>query len=1073
MRRTRCYILLMLCLLLPAIAIAQAGDKTLFELQRGADGNYRLHFRTGKISFSQDQDNQLTLSVDGMANMAPGKGQPALPQTSRLLILPRGAELRVERWQQSESEILSLPDGKVLAPWQGAMVKDAEPMTVLPDKEVYSTDSFMRWSDPMEIENLGVMGNRQIFRITMHPVAYNPVTHELSVTQVLSATLITTSPTLPAFESQFPKRYLIVSRQQFREGLQPFVRWKQQEGYRVEEIYADTNRRDSVKALIYEAFGDGLTTPWPCYILIVGDAAQIQAYTGTTRPAGLGTHPTDLYYADHTGDNMPDAILGRWPVSDTAELRAVVEKTLRYERGIDLDTAALHRALLVAGKESQDPAPITTNGQVNYLKREIKRTDASIDTLCHYNPASVSQGRQILSEIRNGVGLLNYTAHCTTSGWSNPPVTFNSIDTLSMHRPTVFINNCCQSNNFTGTCFGEQLLRKPHSGGVAVIGATNSTLWNEDFYWAVGPKYPFSLDPQYDSLRPGAFDPWLGGETNTIGQILVAGNLAVTAFGSPHSRFYWEIYCLFGDPALVPWFGTPQMVQLTVSDTVAVGTMELQVSGTPYATVSAMQGDDQLGVATIGQNGSVLLHFSRPTDNAPILFTATKPRMLPVELTTLSAMPQGKAVAFTDAELANSAARFTLVNLGTDTLFGVSVTVTAADSGAMYASFTAATATYDTLPPQASHTLHMPLHIDRWAPLLDAQISAADASGDSWHLRMSTNLDGTLPELSFTLADSDTMPTAALLCGASYLIGVSTIGICDTLHASVSTLPDGTTTEGAEGWLPVTIGANATHLRLTGHIAHGNYNRNYEYYLNVGGCRDGFGNGLQAYPWQTGGTLPWTVDSAVSHTGSYSLRSGAIDYRQTSSLTLDVLLPSNDSISFWLRTSTEQDYDKLTFTIDGIKRFDASGSFNWRRYAFLISAGAHTLCWRYTKDESTSSGSDCVWLDDVRLPLSLWDTPCGANANDGMLGIIEQCHTSSQLLLFPNPSDGNIKIESTSGNPNSIRINDLYGRVVYAADLGRAAMPASLTLPLPDGIYFVELHTDLGTAHSKLIIIHP
>ncbi len=1073
MPQVRCYILLMLCLLLPAATMAQAGGKALLELKKGTDGGYHLEFRIENIALLQGQDGYITLQADGMQCLAPSECLPALPQSSRLLALPRGTELHIERLQEGDVEMLHLPDGKVLAPWQGAAVKDAEPAAAEPDKAVYATDSLMRWGNPVEVENIGIMGDRQLFRITVHPVAYNPLAKEMAISHHISATLTTTNSSLLTPHPSLPERFLIVSRPQFRDGLQPFVQWKRQEGFRVDELYADTNQRDAVKTLIDGAFGDGLETPWPTYILIVGDAAQIQAYIGTSRPSGLGTHPTDLYYADHTGDNLPDAILGRWPVNDTAELRAVVEKTLRYERGIDLDTAALRRVLLVAGKENQDPAPITTNGHVNYLKREIKLAEPTVDTLCHYNPASTSQGGQILSEIRNGVGLLSYTAHCNTSGWSNPPITFNSIDTLSTQRPTVFVNNCCQSNNFTGTCFGEQLLRKPQSGGVAVIGATNSTLWNEDYYWAVGPKYPFSLDPQYDSLRPGAFDPWLSGEINTIGQMLMAGNLAVTAFGSPYSRFYWEIYCLFGDPSLVPWLGVPEVVQLSVPDTIAVGTMELRVSGTPGAMVSAVQGDELLGVVLLDEHRSALLRLSRPTDTMPVLFTATKPRMLPVELTIPSAMPQGKAVAFTDAILGESQVAFTLVNLGTDTLYGLTVALEAADSGTMYASFMVTPTTFDTLPPQASHTMNLPLTIDRWAPILSTILLATDADGDSWHLLLSTTLNDMLPKLSFELRNTDTIAVNKLHRGGSYLISATPTGYYDTMHISATSLPDGTTFENDGGWLPVTVGDSATHLRLNGYIARGNYSRSYEYYINVGTSRDGFGNGLQAFPWQTGGTLPWTVDSTVSHSGRYSLRSGTIDYRQTSTLTLDVIMPSDDSISFWMRISTEQSYDKLTFAIDGVKHTEASGEFNWRRYAYPITAGTHTLSWRYVKDESTSSGSDCVWLDDVRLPLALWDTPCGSQATDGMAGIADQPSVDNHLRLFPNPSDGKVTISATDGNAKSLHVCDLYGRTVYAADLRSANLPLTLTLPLPDGIYFVELHTDGGTAHSKLIILHP
>lgn len=1062
MKRT--FILLIVCLLASLYVRAQVANSASLGLVVEGDGAYRLEFSIGRVALIPVDGNAVALTVEGMDSRALHEGWPALPQMSRLIALPRGSELRLERWQEGEQEHYVLEEGEVLAPWQGAAVKDAEPRWVAPVKEVYLHDALYR-GDPVAVENLGVMGDRQLFRLTVNPCAYNPVTGEVAVSTDISATLTTTVPPLLDDGGQHPRRFLVVSRHQFRDGLQPFVQWKRQEGFEVEEIYVDTNWRDTVKTVIDDAFGDGEQRPWPRYILLVGDAALIQAYVGTTRPTGLNTHPTDLYYADYTGDYLPDALLGRWPVNDTAELRAVVEKTLRYERGLDADTAALRRVLLVAGRENSEPAPTTTNGQVNYLK--LIFAQEGLDTLCYYNPASSGQRAEILSDMARGVGLLNYTAHCTLAGWSNPAVTFGSVDTIESPMPLFYVNNCCQSNNFTGTCFGEQLLRKPQGGGVAVIGATNSTLWNEDFYWAVGPKYPYSLDPQYDSLRPGAFDRLLSGEAMSASELLVAGNLAVTAFGSPYDRFYWEIYTLFGDPSLVPYLGVSDRVGLSVPDTIAVGTMELRVSGNEGALVTAVQGSELLGLVQLDEHRSSLLRLRRATDTLPVVFTATLAGMLPTEIVAPSVMPHGKAVAFTDATIGEYNAGFTIVNVGTDTVYGVTITLVESDSGAMYASFTADTITFAMLPPGASQTVdYLPLHLGRWAPYMSAVLTATDAAGDYWRLTLCEQMHDMWPHMMFNVRHADTTLATALQAGNDYLVGATPEGYYDTLHVGVTSLPDGAVFENNGGWLPVAVGDSATHLRFTGHIGRGNYSRDYEYYAVVGANIDGFGNGMEAYPWQSSGTLPWTVDSTESHSGRYSLRSGAIDYRQTSVLTIEVFPVTDDSITFWLRTSTEPNYDKLQFSVNGVKYFETWGETAWRRYAYMLRAGSrYTLSWRYSKDESNSEGSDCVWLDDVRLPFSLWDEPCGIGADDNSFVGIAETETV-HAAVYPNPTSGRVTV-SAGSEIERLRILDLYGRTLYEAS--PATMAVTLDLAgLPAGLYIVELHTQDGTSHVKL-----
>jgi hypothetical protein len=83
-------------------------------------------------------------------------------------------------------------------------------------------------------------------------------------------------------------------------------------------------------------------------------------------------------------------------------------------------------------------------------------------------------------------------------------------------------------------------------------------------------------------------------------------------------------------------------------------------------------------------------------------------------------------------------------------------------------------------------------------------------------------------------------------------------------------------------------------------------------------------------------------------------------------LTINVV--SADTVSFYYRVSSEQSWDKFHFLIDDTSQFNASGEIEWTHVAFPISAGSHTLTFRYAKDGSVSSGSDCAWIDNVVLP---------------------------------------------------------------------------------------------------------
>ena len=1067
-------IILILWLLPVCGAVAQRGKAAVMSLNESSDGHITLAFTLGEWGVFDDEDGFSVLRAEGLFSGAGVPGSPDLPTLGTILRMPHGSSLTISDIQGEDgaSETVIESD-RQLRPVAGAWVKDADFPGFFPDKEIYSADRWFRGGDVVELMMLGTMGDDDIYRLTISPIAYNPVRGSLSVCNALRATLRVGIASRRPNPLGLPPRYMIVAPVSFAEGLQPFVDWKRREGFAVTVVYTDTNSRETVKPLIdAEWVSDGQT---PDYLLIVGDAEQIQPYSGTTYPAGLGNHVTDLYYVEHTGDYLPDALVGRWPVSDTAALRAVVEKTLRYEQCIAMDTAALKRLLLVAGKENTTPAPTTTNGQVNYVSGLFSSMFPGLDTVCYHNPSSDTLRTDILNDIAEGVALVNYTAHCTANGWSHPGVTFESVDTLDSDLPLFYINNCCLSNAFNGNCFGERLLRKPLGGGAAVVGATNSTLWNEDYYWSVGPKYPFSLQPERDTLHPGAFDMWaaaIHGNSRaleaTAGAIMAAGNMAVSAFGSPYDKFYWEIYNLLGDPSLRPYIGVPQNLFLSVWDSIDVGATEVRVSGTPGATVSVVQGDRLLAVTTLDEHRSRLVPFYLPVaDSLPVIFTATKAQSVPVADTAWPVLPLWPALSFEALTVGDTSLDVTLVNLGEDTIFSVAVTlapISEADSSdTVHACFTATSLDIDTLLPYQHLPLNLTIDIVRWAPTWRGILSAIQLDGlaTPCMLNVAHLLSDTPPELSFLLLDADSSAATLLEPGTPYILQTQADGICDSIAVTVTALPTGDTLLS-----PFLTPDTLTHLHIEGKAARGRYSRRYDRWMVAGGRNDSFEDGMASYPWNRGTMRPWVLDSTVSHSGGFSMRSAAIDWRQTSDLLLDVFLPEEDSIVFWLKVSSEYNADFLIFSIDGQQSGRWSGGVDWRRRACAIPAGRHTLRWRYVKDDSGSTGSDCAWIDDVRLPMALWDSAYGwfGTIADTTEPTGMQPAENEEVRLYPNPTDGMLSIDN--GEPAEVEITDIVGRRIMKLE-----PCSSITVDLrhvPAGVYIVTTRRNGEEHHTKL-----
>ncbi len=127
---------------------------------------------------------------------------------------------------------------------------------------------------------------------------------------------------------------------------------------------------------------------------------------------------------------------------------------------------------------------------------------------------------------------------------------------------------------------------------------------------------------------------------------------------------------------------------------------------------------------------------------------------------------------------------------------------------------------------------------------------------------------------------------------------------------------------------------------------------------------------FSALPWVLTGDANWTIisDSNV-YQGVYSAKSGAISDSQSSSIEFTIDTGDCEIISFYYKVSSEEGFDGLNFYIDEDSKIigGLSGELDWSEISFNFPAGVHTFKWKYFKDGSSSSGSDCAWLDNIRL----------------------------------------------------------------------------------------------------------
>jgi len=115
------------------------------------------------------------------------------------------------------------------------------------------------------------------------------------------------------------------------------------------------------------------------------------------------------------------------------------------------------------------------------------------------------------------------------------------------------------------------------------------------------------------------------------------------------------------------------------------------------------------------------------------------------------------------------------------------------------------------------------------------------------------------------------------------------------------------------------------------------------------------------------GNANWTRSNSDAYEGSYSMRSGVIDDDQNSTMTLSANTEAG-TFSFYKKVSSESEFDFLTFYIDNVEKDTWSGSIDWSEHTYTIASGNHTFKWVYSKDGSSTGGSDCSWVDFIQLP---------------------------------------------------------------------------------------------------------
>lgn len=1101
-----------------------------------------VNFTAGNISTMDVMTDEGAFSRITMENfhLATEVGMPQIPVMVKLLEIPLcdGISYTIRSSRYSDFSAAELGIQHPLFPAQPSYTKSyTGPVEFVKNAEAYRTNALYH-RDLIAVEKSGVMRNINIATVYFSPMQYNPVTDTYRIYEDVTVEFTFENADIPATyqmknlhgnavfnglqsrvinpihsdsrESTFnrPIKYLIVAHSMFRDQLDNFVTWKKRQGLMVEIVYTDeanvgtttTSIANFIKAEYTNATEDN---PAPTYVLLVGDIAQIPVFN--TQVSGE-SHKTDLYYFTWTtGDNYPDCYYGRFSAQNANHLANILEKTMQYEQYTMPDPSYLDDAVLVAGTDG-NYGPTHANGQINYLSNNYVNTAYGFSNVHVHLYNSSSQAAQIRAEIGAGVGYSNYTAHCGSDGWSDPEFNTNQIQSMNnADRYGFMIGNCCLSNKFDDNeCFGEAQLRADKKGSVAYIGGSNSTLWNEDFYWSVGVRSSITATNTYDASHLGAYDRLFhthGEEFSdwyvTGGSIIQGGNLSVESSTSSYKLYYWEIYHLMGDPSILPWLSQAEEMDVTVPEAMVSGTNTLQITAVPYAYVALTANGEVIAASTADATGTATLNFDPATTENTYEVAITAQNYQPYFHTIIAIEPEGPYVVttdvhVTDGQLANYGATITLDatlrNLGVaaannisasiattseqvtitnnsisatslandaqqvfDGAFGIQIADDIADLTTVHFTITTNYNGNQTTTTNYNLRLNAPIlgNVNSQATELEGDNNGAINPGETATLRITTRNTG----------------HAAAIGTYSHLRTACPGVTIENDDLYLGDIPDG---ENIVSEFTIQIGEDISEpfiIPFIHNIYAGAYSITDTVYIFVGQCIEDFETGdFSKFPWSSTGNYAWTVTSSNAFEGSYcAVSKSGMSYGNRSTLTLNIHAASNDSISFYRRFTVGNGWygsNEFRFYVDGNILETLSSNTSWSRAAFPISAGSHTLKFEYYA-AAYGGNAGVAAIDYINFPMDGEMGPLAIEENGiGILGV------------YPNPASEQVTITlpETDNKGYTLALFDLNGNRILTRNISGAENGYTLNIKhLASGAYILSVFNDEHVYTGKVI----
>lgn len=1104
------YIFAWLLFLLPFALFSQQNKAFQFVSEQNCKITLRFELPDYQFKSVQTPEGDARYIVAQGAGRVLESGAPDLPYFASSVIIDDTRKTTISI-SNIESEIISTP---LIVPSKGNLIRTQNPSEVAYIfGNSYQTNAFL----PKDIVQLN---DPYIFRdfrgqtVRFNPFRYNAVTGQL---QIISKAVIeiktvnelsSSNPLfrsgatkisrefLPLYNHHFlntgTKAYiplaengdlLIICHDAFMNAMQPFVDWKIRKGIKTSIVSVSSigNSIQAIQSFINQQYLNNSIG----YVILVGDIAQIASPTA----AGGKSDPT---YGMITGtDAYPEVIVGRLSAETVADVTTQVSRIVNYEVTPSV-TNLFSKFIGIASEEGPGD-----DGELDYEHvRNIKNKLMSY----HYTSelefyegtrgGSDQSGNPTATQVRDGInpgtGAIVYTGHGSSTSWGTSGFSNSNINSLSNSNCLPFIwSVACVNGEFdSGTCFAERWMRATNNGqAIGAVGAFMSSInqsWNPPMR---------AQDEMVDILR----ESYANNKTRTFGGISLNGCMNMNdVYGSAGDEMTltWHI---FGDPTMLVRTTSPLNMTVNHTPGIQLGTSSLSINCNVEGALVCFSMNNEIIARGFVQNGICSLSFAplasvgigkitvsafnyTPYLNDIPVIAGSDPFISVVNWlakdpqgTIMSGVNAGQSVGLNlsfsnignqhsvnvNAQLSTSSSFVTIVN-GSCSIGDVTVGQTI-DLDCFTISIADGTADQSvaqllvTITDENGHTWTQPISIVINAPkIVVTSFTLIDNNGNN-NGRLDLSETVTLSFWQKNTGHAQSTNGAGNLSPGNQLLAVTnnqpyaSLAVNDSVYTQIQL----TTTSSSE---------NGKWYALNYTSAAGAYSDNLVFNLKIGGVFDPAENNNFVYD-PVYSDSPWFIDNQEKFQGESSYRSGQINDGGFSVMEKEFTSFADDSISFMIKLSCEENWDFLKFYIDNDEKARWSGESGWQRVAFFVPEGLHTVKWEYAKDEIYNAGADAVWVDYIDYPAT------------SSFSLSLESALKKDFKVYPNPFNQFVTIQIPGEqSAKSIQVIDITGRMIDFVELNKENTVSLSTSSWSSGIYLVKVDYFNGHTAVKRIV---